>query len=74
MTIGYQLNLWNMYAIGDMLKLHIDGGSDLGGRGSPEGWGYPKLWGRFKAGGGRRSLYTMVPTVFREIGMCTLTF
>ena len=34
-----------MHKIGDTLKLHIDGGSDLGGRGLQKAGGYPKLGG-----------------------------
>ena len=39
-----------MHKIGDLVKLHIDGGSDLGVRGSVEGWGYPKLGVESKLG------------------------
>ena len=54
-----------MHKIGDMTKLHIDSASDLGSRGSLEGWGYPKLGGRIEAGG-RSSLHTMVPIERRQ--------
>ena len=45
-----------MHKIGDLVKLHIDDGSDLGVRGSVEGWGVPQAGVESKPGEG---LYTL---------------